>query len=588
MESTRRTAWSRLLRITLPFFRSEARWRALGVLVVLVALLLSVNGLNVLNSYVGRDFMTAIADREAGRFASLGATWALVFVLSTLVAVLASYTEQRFGLMWRDWLTRHLLARYLSGLAYYRLNGRSDVDNPDQRISEDIKTFTSTALSLLLIVINSILTLIAFCSILWTITPWLLVAAVAYAIFGSLMTILLGRRLVGLDVLQLKREADFRYDLIGVRSKAEEIALVRAEPRVGVRLLKRLAGVVANMRRTIAVNRNLGFFTVCYDYFPQLIPPLIVAPLYIRGEIEFGTVTQAAMAFSFALGAFSLIVKEFARLTCLAAVVARLGSVWEAMEDPDQPPGPAGVVPANPDGPPSDEEPTPAEPVIRTILDPARLAYEGVTILAPRDGRVLISDLWVQVPEGRRLLIMGPNGSGRTALLRATAGLWTRGEGSIVRPPLEEITFLPQEPYFEPGLLRDQLGEAARRPGVTEEHIRDVLLRVGFEPVLKRVGGLDAEGDWPSILSRREQQLLAFAGLLLARPRYAFLDEATSAVDPAWGRELYSLLRETNITYLSVASDPLLAESHDLLLEISAGGVWQVAPCRGRVVAAAG
>jgi putative ATP-binding cassette transporter len=584
MANTRRTAWSRLLRITLPFFKSETRWRALAVLALLIGLLLSVSGLNVLNSYVGRDFMTAIADREAGRFAHLAAVWALVFGLSTVVAVLASYTEQRFGLMWRDWLTRHLLGRYLGGQAYYRLNGRSDVDNPDQRIAEDIKTFTTTALALLLILVNSTLTLVAFSSILWSITPWLLVAAVAYAAFGSLMTIVLGKRLVGLDVLQLKKEADLRYDLIGVRSNAEAIALVHAEPRVGVRLLKRLAAVVANTRRTIAVNRNLGFFTTGFDYMTQLIPPLIVAPLYIRGEIEFGTVTQAAMAFSFALGAFSLIVKEFQRLTTFAAVVARLGSVWEAMDDAGPPPAPAD----DPGAPPLGTGPTPDGAVIRTALDPVRLAYEGLTLMTPRDGRVLIRDLWVQVPEGRRLLIMGPNGSGRTSLLRATAGLWTRGEGRIVRPPLEEIVFLPQDPYFEPGPLRDQLGPAARRPGLTDEDVREMLLRVGFDPVLKRVGGLDAEGDWPSVLSRREQQLLAFAGLLLANPRYAVLDEATSAVDSDWGRELYRILRETDITYITVATDPLLAESHDLLLEIGAGGIWQVAPCRGRVVAAAG
>jgi putative ATP-binding cassette transporter len=495
--------------------------------------------------------------------------------MSTVVAVFASFTEQRYGLMWRDWLTRHLLARYLSGRAYYRLNGRTDVDNPDQRIAEDVKTFTTTALSLLLILVNSTLTLLAFSSILWTITPWLLAAAVGYAVFGSLMTILLGRRLVGLDVLQLKREADLRYDLIRVRTQAETIALAGAEPRESGRLLRRLVAVVANMRRTIAVSRNLGFFTTGYDYLTQLIPPLIVAPLYFRKQIEFGQVTQAAMAFSFALGAFSLIVKEFARITTFAAVIARLGSVWEAIQQEQGPPADGG-------------EPGRPEPVIETVEDATRIAYEGLTLLTPRDGRALIHDLWVQVPRGRRLLIMGPNGSGRTSLLRATAGLWTRGEGRIVRPPLGQALFLPQQPYLEPGTLRDQLVYTTGAAGVTDQQMRDVLVRVGFGPALKRAGGLDAQCDWPGVLSLSEQQLLAIAGLLLANPRFAFLDEATSAVEPAWGRELYRMLQETAITYVSVATDPGLRECHDLLLEIVVGGAWQVGPCRERVLSAAG
>jgi putative ATP-binding cassette transporter len=230
----------------------------------------------------------------------------------------------------------------------------------------------------------------------------------------------------------------------------------------------------------------------------------------------------------------------------------------------------------------------PADSVIETVEDAAQIAYEGLTLRTPKEGRALIHDLWVQVPRGRRLLITGPNGSGRTSLLRATAGLWTRGEGRIIRPPLDQIVFLPSQPFLEPGTLRDQLLAAAGRDDVTDEQMREVLVRVGFEPALKRAGGLCAEGDWPSVLSLSEQQLLAFAGLLLANPRFAFLDEATSAVDPAAGRELYRLLRETSTTYVSVATDPALLEHHDLLLEIAGGGVWQVVPRHGRVLSAAG
>jgi putative ATP-binding cassette transporter len=564
MALPRQEAWSRFVALTVPFFRSELRWRAFVLLGVLVALVLSVSGLNVLMSYVGRDFMTALADRHTGRFATLGAAYIAVFALATLVAVFNSFTEQRLGLMWREWLTKFLIARYLGNKNYYRVNARGDVDNPDQRIAEDVRTFTSTTLSLMLVFLNSGVALLSFSTILCSITPLLLVAVIVYALLGSLMTVLLGRRLVGLDVVQLRREADFRYDLIRVRSNAESIAMLRGEKRENRRLIGRLAAVVDNMKRIIAINRNLGFFTTGYNYLIQIIPVLIVAPLYFREEIEFGTVTQSAMAFDHAVRAFSVIVTQFGPITTFAAVIARLGVFWEATV-------PAGAEAA-------------ALPQIETVEDPARLAYERLTLRTPREGRVLVRDLSLQVPRGKRLLIMGANGSGRTSLLRATAGLWKRGEGQIVRPPLEQVLFLPQQPYLESGLLREQL-LFATGDEVSDERIQAVLRRLDFEPVLERVGGLYAEADWPSILCLSEQQVLAFARLLLTGPRYAFLDEATSAIDSPRARQLYRVLSATTISYVSVATDPSLAEFHDALLELGEDGGWQVNP-RQQVVSA--
>jgi putative ATP-binding cassette transporter len=264
------------------------------------------------------------------------------------VQVVASYVQQRLGLLWRDVLSQQLLARYLAGRASHRLNDRADIDNPDQRISEDANIFTATTLSFLVLLVNAALTVSAFVGVLWLITPWLVLAAVVYAAAGSLGTILLGRRLVDLNNHQQQKEADFRFALVGLREHAVALAQIGGEGQEKARLGQRLASVVENMRRIIGVNLNLGFFTTGYNYLPQIIPAAIVAPLYISGEVEFGTVTQAAMAFCQVLGGFSLIISQFQQISAYAAVVNRLGELWEATQpkssptsSPSPPPVPA-------------------------------------------------------------------------------------------------------------------------------------------------------------------------------------------------------------------------------------------------------
>ncbi len=556
---TRRPMWSRFLRVSKPFFRSEERWRAFALFGIIAVLILSLNGLNVLNTYVNRGFMTALAEREVGRFFSLVAVFASVFVVLTVVAVFKAFTEDRLRLRWRQWLTRHLTDRYLSGRAYYRLKGRADVDNPDQRLSEDVKTFTDQALALLLILGNSTVTLVSFSGVLWSITPWLCVAAVLYAAFGSLVTIFVGRRLVKWDVQQYRKEADFRYDLIQVRVQAEPIALLGGEPDESRRLGRRLGALVENMKGIIGLSRNIGFFATGFDYMIQVIPLLIVAPLYMRGEVELGAVTQAAMVFTHVMGAFTLIVKEFQRLTTFGAVVERLGLFCEVLDE---------------------ETSTPAKASLELMEDEDRIAFEGLTLTTPRDGRLLVKDLSLEVHRGESLLIRGPCGSGRTSLLRAAAGLWVAGQGRITRPPLSQVMFLPQQPYLRGGPLRDQLLYGSRENGLSDEQILAVLRELHLEPLLERVGGLDAEHDWAGILSRGEQQQMAFARLLLANPRFAFLDEPTSALAAPEAYHLYEVLARTSITYVSVGTDPGLADFHHRVLELGPEGAWELTPCR--------
>jgi putative ATP-binding cassette transporter len=440
------------------------------------------------------------------------------------------------------------------------MKARTDVDNPDQRITEDVKTFTDQTLALLLILTNSLIQLITFSGILWEISPWLFLAAVLYTAFGTVMTVFLGSRLVKFDVHQYRKEADLRYDLIQVRANSEPIALLGGEADESRWLHRRLDAVVENMKAIIGLSRNISFFTVGYDYLTQLIPLLIVAPLYIAGHAEFGEVTQAAMAFAFVVNAFSLIVKEFQRLSTFGAVVERLGKFAEVLDEESL------VAAATHRG----------EGGIETV-EGDRIAFERVTLLTPREGRVLVRDLSVQAPAGRRLLITGPSGSGRTSLLRAVAGLWTRGHGRIVRPPLARMMFLPQQPYLRQGTLRDQFLYATHHEDLSDERILEVLRATGFEEALDRLGGLDAQpdGDWRHTLSLGEQQQVAFARLLLAEPAFALLDEPTISLDGPTAERLYQRLAATPITYVSVTNDAHLRKYHDAELDLMGNGGWR-------------
>ncbi len=544
-----RQTWSQFRRAVSDFANCEVRWRARGLFALLIALLFAFNGLNVLNSYVGRDFMTAISNRDSPRFAREAIAYLGVFAASALVGTIYSFGEQRLGLLWREWLTRRFLGAYLGRRAYYRLTAEGVLTSPDERIAEDVRAFTATTLSFVLMLCNATVTVVAFSGVLWSISRTLFAVAVLYAACGSALTVLFGRPLVWLNYNQLDKEADFRANLVHVQANAESIALLHREARLGARLQRRFEDLTANMRRIIAVNRSLAFFTNGYNYLIQIIPALVVAPLFIRGEVEFGVITQSAMAFSTLVGALSLVVTQFQSISSFAAVVSRLGSLAEAMEHVG----------------------SPAAAHIDVQEDEARVAYEGLTLLSPGSDHVLVRELSVSVPRGTRVLIVGPNDAAKVALFRATAGVWENGSGRIVRPGLEAILFLPERPYLSPGTLRDVL---VREGVIGDEQIATVLHGLGLEPVLERTGGLDVERDWDDVLSLGEQQLFSVARVVLAAPRFAFLERPRTALGSEQTDRILSLLWERSITYLTLGDGGDGLGDYDAVLELAGDGGW--------------
>jgi vitamin B12/bleomycin/antimicrobial peptide transport system ATP-binding/permease protein len=316
------------------FLSSPSGGKAKWLLAALFLLMLCINAANVVNSFVGRHFMSAIESRDTAGFIRFAWLYVAVFAGSTFVGVMFRFTEERLGLLWRDFLTRRVVSDYIGGGVYLRLSREHSVSNPDQRISDDIRQLTTTTLSFVLMVLNGTMTVLSFSGVLWSISPKLFLVAVMYAVAGSALTIWLGRPLIRLNYRQSDCEANFRTELIWTHENAEKIAGENTQVPVRERLLARVDDLVGNFRRIISINRNLNFFTSGYGYLIQLIPVLIVAPMFIRREVEFGVIGQSAMAFATLLGAFSLVITQFQAISAYASVILRLGEFIEAAEHP--------------------------------------------------------------------------------------------------------------------------------------------------------------------------------------------------------------------------------------------------------------
>jgi len=548
--------WDRFVQMMRELGGSPVGPKARGLVAILIAFLFSINGLNVVNSYVNRDFMTSIENRDMQAFVFYALMYVGVFTLSTVVAVLYRYVEESLGLLWRKWLTDQAIDRYLDNRTYFQVHANGTLQNPDQRISEDIRALTATTLSFGLMFLNASFTVIAFSGVLWTISPLLFVVAVVYSLAGSLLTIYLGKPLVRLNYDQLDREANFRARLVLVRENAESVALLRREGRLRGRLKERLEELTSNFQRIIEVNRNLGYFTTGYNYLIQIIPALIVAPLFIQGKAEFGVITQSAVAFGHLLGAFSLIVTQFQSISTYTAVVARLNALRAAM---------------------TLERPSPS-PTVELAESVGSVAYEHLTLYAPRDGRALVKDLSLSIPAGVCLLVRSTSEAAEKALFRATADLWYHGEGRILHPGHDEIFFLPERPYLPPGTLRDVLLRTGQEDVVADELILKSLKDLNLDHVLEKAGGLDVEYKWGDMLTLGEQQRLSFARVLLAQPRFVFLDHPSRGMSECPLGDLLTLLREKDITYLTLGDTSDGPRFYDRLLEIEADGSWRLRP----------
>jgi putative ATP-binding cassette transporter len=548
--------WKKFWEISRMYWFSDEKWKARGTLAVLLVLLSAFSSINILFSYLNRDLMTALQEKNLTAFYHCLFLFAGGFIIATPVTALFNFVQQKTAINWRLWLTTNFLDKYFQNRAYYHISNDPTIDNPDQRIADDINSLTHNNLAILLIVFNSLVQFFAFAGILWSISIKLVLILLIYAVFGTVISILLGKRLLDLNFQQTRRNADFRYGLMHIRDNAESIAFYRGEDRENSQVLGRLRSAISNNLLLVAWERNLSFFTTGYNYIPLILPLVILAPQYFAGQISMGVLMQATGAFGSVLSALAVIVTNFSTLSSIAAGAARLETFAARLDQP------------------MDAQHAVDSATIQSHED-ARLALDKVTLLTPDYQHTLLKAATAEVLPGSGMLIAGPSGVGKSSLLRAIAGLWNAGDGQITRPPLSEMFFLPQRPYMILGSLREQLLYPNLALEVSDDELRTALDKVNLPNLADRFGGFDAVMEWGTLLSLGEQQRLAFARLLLAKPRYAVLDEATSALDVTNEAVLYGHLQESGTTFVSVGHRPSLLGYHDQVLELQGEGRWR-------------
>jgi vitamin B12/bleomycin/antimicrobial peptide transport system ATP-binding/permease protein len=545
------------------FWFGEEKWQARGLLLAVVVCLLAYTGLSVVLNNKRGVLISSLSAHDEPRFWQTVVIFIAVLVLYAPLLAGYTYLRDRLSLQWRRWLTQQFLDGYFRDRAYYKLNAfNSEIDNPDQRIGEDVRSFTQESLTFLLVLVESVLTVIAFSGVLWGISRPLVLFLVLYALLGTVVTtIVFGKPLVRLNFEQLKREADLRFSLVRIRENAEAIAFYRGEAQESDRVKQRFLEVFENVKRLLIWELSLNGLTNAYEFIPFILPALVVAPAIFAGEIEVGKVSEAQGAFVRVFFSLNVVVARFQALTTFGAGIGRLYSFAAFLKQTDA----------------TDGEPTEgvSAAVIQTI-EADRLALEQLTLQTPDRQRTLVSNLSAAVADGTGLLVMGPSGCGKSSLLRSIAGLWSSGSGTIVRPDLEEMLFLPQRPYMVLGTLRDQLLYPNTDLEVDEQRLKQVLEQVNLADLDERFGGFDAHQDWSDVLSLGEQQRLTFARLLVNQPDYAILDEATSALDLDNEHRLYCQLQDLGTTFLSVGHRSTLADYHQSVLELAQDQTWQL------------
>lgn len=557
--------------LAMPFFRGNERRAALATLAVILALALVIVGLAVLFTYWQRGLFNALEQKDWPSFMAMLMSWdvdeegtlTIGFVPLLTVHVLATvyrlYLQQRLQLRWRTWMTDHLTRKYFENRAYYRLELENlGSDNPDQRIAEDINLYTEETLTLGLGLFENIVSMLSFVVLLWglsrevtffgdTYAGSLVWIALAYALFGTLLTHFVGRRLIPLNFRQQRVEADFRVAHVRTREYAEAIAFHDGEAGERSRLADRFAAVASNFAQIIGLTKRVTFTVTALTQANLVFPLVIAAPAYFDGHVPLGSVFQTANALNKVVENLSWLVTNYVNLSAYGATVERLTDFAAATRAAQGKGGDISFAAAH---------------------APEAVRCKDVSLCAPT-GLPLLQDVGLTIRQGEWVKISGRSGSGKTSLLRLFAGLWPYARGEIALAPGSRM-FVPQRRYVPEGTLAAALAYPDPPGRYERGAMASVLDAVGLGSFAQQ---LDVDANWLQTLSGGEQQRLSFARALLRKPDMLFLDEATSQLDLALEQQVYALVKERlpRCTVVSVAHRDSLAHFHDRFIRIENG-----------------
>lgn len=553
--------FQRFWKLAKPYWtRPKGAWASWSIYAVLLALSAFGTAMWAWTTSATADLTNAAIARDEARTWSTLWTFGLIQIAGFVLYTTLFFGESRLNLHWRRWLTRHLIERYLKRRTYYDIALREDLDNPDQRIQEDVAPFVQVISSFPRQILSNILMLITGGLILAGITPQLFWFVVAYAIAQTVVTLFLYTPTIKQNYESTIAEADLRFGILHVRDNAETVAFYRGEYAEQAQIEERLQTAVNKQRTIIDYQVFVAVVNLVFGYIWALVPYLLLLPLFFDHRIEFGAIAQATMAAGAMVGALTMLSNFIPIVTAAAPKAVRLAEILERFDAMDRDYESAAVARVQ-----MGQGPT--------------VRLSRVSLETPGGEQSLSQELSVAIEPGQNLVVIGQTGVGKSSILRAMAGLWSRGTGEISMPPAEECLFLPQRPYMILAELRSQLlyphGDSER---VSDEQLKAALERVRLDGLLDKHGGLGAARDWAKVLSLGEQQRIAFARVLISQPKFVFLDEATSAVDIDTEAHLYTVLRESGASYVSVGHRETILKHHEWALELFPGGTWKLMP----------
>jgi vitamin B12/bleomycin/antimicrobial peptide transport system ATP-binding/permease protein len=559
--STIATIW----RLSIPYFRSEDRWPGRILLAAVIAMELSLVAVNVILNLWYNRFYNTLQDRDWNAFISAILFFCVLAAIYIVLAVYKTYLTQWLQIRWRRWMTQAYLQQWLSAANHYRMQLLGDAaDNPDQRIADDLKSFVDFTLSIGMGLLSSIVSFCSFVVILWvlsaqaplhlfgtqiTIPGYLVWTALIYAAIGTVLTHLIGWRLIPLNFQQQRFEADFRFNLVRTRENSEQIAALGGDAAERDGHLRRFRPVIANWLAIMQRTKLVNFFAAGYSQVSVIFPYIVVSPAYFAGLMQLGGLMQTASAFDSVQKALSYFISNYQNIAEWRAVIDRLSGFEQSIETSRT----AALSPS-------------VEILQRSG---APFTAEGLDVRLPDGGLVVAADQ-IEFGPGDRVLITGPSGSGKSTLFRAIAGIWPFGSGRVHVPADAKMMLVPQRPYFPVAPLAAAVSYPASAGTFEDVRVAEAIAAVGLSELVPR---LHEEEHWNRMLSLGEQQRLAIARALLHAPDYLFLDEATASLDEAAEAALYRLLHERlrGTTIISIGHRSTLGAFHGRRVELVPG-----------------